>query len=78
MNVRTEAAGPNGRSIAVELSDEDGRASFPDWDRLVTNDRFRKLSAKADSLVVFYLARENIVTPEYARQRIAALKEAMA
>lgn len=78
MNIRSEAAGPQGRSVAVELTDDDGRLAFPDWDDMALNDRFRRLSAKADTLVVFYLARENIVTPEYARQRIAALKEAMA
>jgi hypothetical protein len=78
VNVRTEAAGPNGRTIAVEVNDQDGRESFPDWDSMSINDRFRRLSAKADSLLVFYLARENIITPEYARQRMAALKQAMA
>ena len=78
MKVRTEAAGPQGRGIAVELDSYDGAAAFPDWDDLNVNDRFRKLSAKADVLLVFYMAREHMITPEHAKTRIAALKEAMA
>jgi hypothetical protein len=69
---------PQGRSIAVELDEADGRLAFRDWDDLGVNERFRKLSAKADSLIVFYLAREHAITPEHARSRASALKEAMA
>ena len=77
MNVRTEAAGPGGRSIAVELSDADGASAFPGWDQLSVADRFKKLSAKADSLLVYYMAREHMMTPEQARSRLLVLREAM-
>lgn len=78
MKVRTETTAPNGRSIAVELNDHDGLAAFGfGWEGLGINDQFKKLSAKADSLLVFYMAREHMITPEEARARMAALKEAM-
>lgn len=79
VRVRTEASTPGGgRGIAIELDDSDGRQEFPGWDDMSTNDRFRKLSAKADSLAVFYMAREHMMTPEQARARMAVLRQAMA
>jgi hypothetical protein len=78
VNVRTEATVQGGRTFAVELDNRDGAASFPDWDEMPINDRFRKLSAKADSLLVFYLAREHMITPDQAKHRMAALREALA
>jgi len=78
MNIKTGASLGNGRTISVEVSDADGQDSFPDWDTLSTNDKFRKLSAKADSLVVYYLAREHAITKEHAKDRMLVLKQAMA
>ena len=78
MKIRTEATGPNGRTIAVELDSEDGRNAFgAAWDSWPLNDQFRRLSAKADSLLVFYMAREHLMSPEQAKARITALREAM-
>ena len=78
MNVRTEASSPNGgRSIAVELSDADGELEWDDWAQMAVPERFRRLSARADMLLVVYLARENMITPEQARQRLATLRTAV-
>lgn len=75
MNIRTETA-KDGRTIAVELSDTDGQHEYGSrWTEWSLNDRFRALSAKADMLLVFYMAQQHMVSPDYARTRTAALRQ---
>lgn len=76
MRIRTGAV-QQGRTIEVELDDSDGEVAFTNWGEMSTADRFKKLSAKADSLVVYYLVRENLIPTTYAQERMQALNKVM-
>ena len=64
-----------GRTIDVELEDQDGELAFGrEWDEMALFDRFKRLSAKADSLVVYYMAAENMISKARAESRLAAIR----
>ena len=74
MKVRSEAS-RNGQSLAVELTDEDGREIKPDWDMLSLNTRVMELQKHADKLVVIWMARNELISKEYGKQRLTELSE---
>lgn len=74
MRVRSEAIVEN-RAIAAELEDADMESEIADWSKMSTVVRFKVMSAKADMLVVFYLAQSHLIDPETAKKRLSALSE---
>ena len=65
----------DGRLIEVELDSEDGESQFSDWKILTTADRFKRLTAEADTLVVYYLAREGLISTDLATQRVREIRD---
>ena len=65
-----------GRTIEVTLDDDDGRLAegSEEWAVMSVADRFKVLARDADELVVFYLAKEHIISKEYAAQRIREIR----
>ena len=76
MKVRTGAT-KNGRVIDIELDSDDGEHTFHDWKILTTAEKFKRLSAEADKLLVYYLAREHIISSDYAHQRVKEIRESV-
>jgi hypothetical protein len=72
MKVKTGAV-VQGRSIEVEISSE---FDIPKkWEKLEGQKLFDKMSSYADFLLVSYMYRENLITPELAQHRLSALKK---
>ena len=72
MKVRSEAS-KNGQSLAVELTDDDGAEIREDWGDLPLNARVSLLQKHADKLVVMWLARNELISMEFAKQRLKEL-----
>lgn len=69
MKVRSEAV-IQGRSVAVELDEQDAQMEFGEhWDSWSLPQRFKMLSAKADLMVVMYLYTNQQISSEMAKDR---------
>lgn len=63
------------RRFDIELTDADGERLWPEkWDGWSVHARFKRLQVEADAMVVAYLASEGVVSPEWAKEQIAALR----
>lgn len=74
MNVRSEAhPGGSGKTIAVELEDNDMR-DVDGFDDLPMAVRWRKMTDRADSLLVEWMLRRGDISSEFASQRMNEIK----
>lgn len=74
MNIKTGMT-KDGRTVEVELGDQDGHEQFPDWENMKTAHKFRALIAFGDMLVMDYARSERLLPEDYARQRLQELAE---
>lgn len=74
MKVVTGTKTLGGREVQVELEDSDGERIFKDsWPELSVDQRFKKLAAYADVLVLQYLHRDDHITTEEFNVRLQVL-----
>lgn len=63
------------RRFDVELTEDDGERLWPgNWSTMSVHQRFLRLQCEADAMVMAYLARDGVVSADYARTRIADLR----
>ncbi len=74
MKARSEAKiGGTGQVIGIELEDHD-MGDVEGWAELPIASRWKKMTQRADMMVVEYMLRNGHVSPEWAGERIKAIQ----